>query len=314
MTCPHGVHRMPQISYSLRQLRYFAAAVEHGRLSAAARRLRISQSAISEAVKALEEGFGSQLLMRDNATGISLTPAGTRFHRHALRLLREASQFEAGALADTDALTGEVDIACSSILSPFYMPRIMAEFQRRHPGVRLNLVERLPDGLKAALTRGEVDVAITYDFQLGTNVDYQPMISRLAPRIVLPARHRLAGQRRISLAALVSEPFILLDFPPSDEYFLGLFEALRLAPQIAHRSRSLELVRGLVGQGLGYSVLMTRPAGDVAYDGSPVVARPLTEPTPPVSLVIAWPRRMAMTGPAKAFVDFCVEWGHRKSR
>ena len=60
---------------------------------------------------------------------------------------------------------------------------------------------------------------------------------------------------------------MLLDLPLSREYFAGLFASAGLTPQIAHRSRQLELVRSLVANGYGYTIANARPAVDVAADG-----------------------------------------------
>jgi len=74
---------------------------------------------------------------------------------------------------------------------------------------------------------------------------------------------------------------ILLDVEPSKRYFMGLFTAEGLAPAIAFSSPSLELVRGLVGRGEGFSVLVTRPPGDISYDGQPLAVRRIRETVEP---------------------------------
>ncbi len=97
------------------------------------------------------------------------------------------------------------------------------------------------------------------------------------PHVLLPRDHPLAALRDVSLQALADLPMILLDVPPSRSYFLGLMKSQGLEPNIVHSSPSLELVRGLVGQGVGYSLLVTRPPGDVTYEGKGLAIRPIAE-------------------------------------
>ena len=71
---------------------------------------------------------------------------------------------------------------------------------------------------------------------------------------------------------------ILLDVQPSRTYFVSLFEELGLTPNIAFSSPSIEMVRGMVGQGFGFSLLVTRPHSECTYDGKKVVMVDLAEP------------------------------------
>src|SRR5713226_7622038 len=126
-------------AYTLRQLRYFAAAAEHGSVAEASRRLHISEPSISAAIKALEDVFGIQLFIRHHATGVTLTPAGTRCFKHAQELLRHANDFEANAFAENDALSGQVELGCFVTIAPLYMPTLLGGFREKYPNVSVNL-------------------------------------------------------------------------------------------------------------------------------------------------------------------------------
>src|SRR5262249_37494607 len=82
------------------------------------------------------------------------------------------------------------------------------------------------------------------------------------------------------------EPMVLHDIPPSRTYFPSLFAEHGLSPTIGYRSASFEMVRSLVGNGLGYALLSTRPANSVTYDGHTVVSRPIAEPVTPSRLAV----------------------------
>lgn len=293
------------VSYSLRQVRYFITAVEKGSVAEASRHLNISQPSISAAIKGLEEAFGVQLLIRHHASGVSLTPVGSRFYRHAVELLRHAREFEQNALAENDALAGQIDLACYFTFAPLYVPRVVAGFREKYPRVSVNLKDGLQHTLIEGLVSGAFDLALMYDFDLDASIERVVLLPDLLPHAVLPKGHWLADQETTSLKMLAAEPLILLDVPPSGVYFRGLFDELGLTPNIAYSSPSLEMVRGLVGRGLGYSVLITRPAASVTYDGNELVTVPLSDPVRPSTLVLAWPRQSRLTKPAQAFIRFC---------
>jgi DNA-binding transcriptional LysR family regulator len=109
----------------------------------------------------------------------------------------------------------------------------------------------------------------------------------------------------IALQDLVQEPLVLLDVEPNRNYMLSLFRECGAEPQIGYRSRSLEMVRGLVGHGLGYSLLATKPANNMTYDGRALVARPLSGAVKNSRLVIAALESRAMSDLAQEFTEHC---------
>ncbi|MCY1247155.1 LysR substrate binding domain protein [compost metagenome] len=111
----------------------------------------------------------------------------------------------------------------------------------------------------------------------------------------------------MSLRDLALEPMILLDVQPSRTYFVSIFEELGLNPHIAFSSPSIEMVRGMVGRGFGFSVLVTRPHSECTYDGQKVVMVDIAEPVSASGLVAAWLKRAQLTKPAQLFVDYARE-------
>lgn len=295
------------MQYSLRQLRYFATAAEHGSVTVAARHLGVSQPTISTAIGHLERMFGVSLFRRHHARGLSPTTAGRRLATEARRLLAHASEFEADAHGLGEGLAGPVDLGCFVTLAPFFLPRLLIDFSRRHPAIAVRLHEGDLAALGRELERDHVELAMLYDLGLGTHLALTKLAT-LAPHVVLAARDPLARLARVPLARLVERPMVLLDLPHSRDYFLSLFLTRGFEPQIRHRSASFEVVRALVGQGHGYSLLNLRPQNGRTYDGGRVVCRPLAEPLPALSIVLARPAGARMTRAAQALHDHAVDW------
>ncbi|WP_017938609.1 LysR family transcriptional regulator [Zestomonas thermotolerans] len=293
--------------YTLRQLKYFVTTVECGSVAEASRKLYIAQPSISTAIKGLEENFGLQLFIRHHAQGVSLTPGGARFYRKALELLRMAKEFEQNALADNDVVAGQIDIGCFETVAPLYLPRLIAGFNRKYPGVEIRLRDGEQQELVQGLTSGRFDLTLFYEHDLDSTIETEPLMPAQQPYALLPENHRFAAQEKVSLRDLVLEPMILLDVLPSRTYFVSIFEELGLQPNIVFGSPSIEMVRGMVGQGFGFSLLVTRPHTDRTYDGQRVVCVELAEQVTGSGLVAAWLKRSQLTKPARLFVEYCKE-------
>ena len=294
-------------TYTLRQLKYFATTVECGSVAEASRKLYIAQPSISTAIKGLEDSFGLQLFIRHHAQGVSLTPGGARFYKKAQELLRMAHEFEQNALADNDVVAGQIDIGCFETVAPLYLPRLIAGFNARHPGVEIRLRDGEQQELIQGLTAGRFDLALLYAHDLDATLETVPLMAPQKPYALLPEGHRFASQAQVSLRDLCLEPMILLDVLPSRTYFVSLFEELGLTPNIVFSSPSIEMVRGMVGQGFGFSLLVTRPHSECTYDGKKVVAVEIVEPVSGSGLVATWLKRAQPTKPAQLFIEFCQE-------
>ncbi|MEI8056377.1 MAG: LysR substrate-binding domain-containing protein [Actinomycetes bacterium] len=178
-----------------------------------------------------------------------------------------------------------VSFGCFSTLAPYLVPRMLALHTTAHPEVDVRVLEGDQSQLVHHLAVGEADFLLTYVDDLPDTLDIE-VIADVPPYVLLPALHPLAHQATVSLRDLVDEPMILLDVPPSRTYFPSLFAHLGLTPQIAYRSRSFEMVRSMVGNGMGFTILGTKPASSTTYDGRAVITRPLSDDLPPSRIAL----------------------------
>lgn len=230
-------------------------------------------------------GGGSPLIYANRAYGASMRIDGARS--------LTAARANAGS---------RLSVACFHTFGPFIMPRLI----QRMEGIGIRLVEGDQRRLSESLRAGESELALLYDIDLGDELEKIPL-DHLFPYVLLPDGHRLAAQTEIEATELAEEPMVLLDAPPSADYFVGVMRAAGVEPLIAYRSISFEMVRGLVGHGLGYALLATKSAADMTYDGLKLVARPLVGQPLPSSIVIAHRKGEALSGPARRFIECCLE-------
>ena len=171
---------------------------------------------------------------------------------------------------------------------PYLLPGILRRIQDDIGVFHLDLYEGDQCYLLELLQCGAIDFAFLYDF--GLEGDWETrVIADLTPYVLLAANDELAKRRELSVNELKNHPMILLDTPPSGDYFVSLFNDVG-APNIAYRTKSFEMARGMVAHGLGYSLLATKPACAMSYDGKALVIRPLSD-NPKTSKLILCSRK-----------------------
>jgi DNA-binding transcriptional LysR family regulator len=291
---------------SLRQLRYVVAAADAGNVTEAARRLNVSQPSISSAIAEMESYVGVPLFIRRHARGVTLTLAGEKIINEARLLLKHAAEFAQNALDYGNGLRGKIALGCFLTLAARFMPALLARFAQLQPGITVELHEGDQEELIAMLLSGRAELALAYNFALHQDLAALALAD-LPPHVIVSADHRLAGRDRISLADLAEEPYILLDLPHSRDYFFGLFRSVGVEPRVAVRSRSQELIRGLVANGQGYSIQNAISPTNLAYDGKRVAVLPLTEVLPPTRILCLRLKDYPLRPAVAAFESFVCE-------
>lgn len=241
--------------------------------------------------------FGEVADIHVSGRGAPLIYAGRAYGRAAR--VEPVASVEAGRHRTDETLR----LGCFHSFGPFVLPPLLARLARDGAPAP-HLVEGDHRRVLDALHAGEVDLALLYDFDLGPGLRRDPLAD-LPPHVLMGEGHPLAARAAVPLAEVAAAPFVLLDGPPSAGYFLGLFEAAGLSPTVAYRSTSLEMVRGLVAEGLGVTLLATKPAAPMSYSGAGLVARPLAEPQPPSRVVLAARAEGALPPAAEAFALAC---------
>ncbi len=208
------------------------------------------------------------------------------------------------AHAADSASEGTLAVGCFQTFAPYVLPGLVAALVREHPGLSIRLLEGDQQYVLGSLRSGEIELALLVDFGLDADITAEAL-AELQTYALLPEGHRLSARPQVGLEDLVEEPLILLDVVPSSQYFLSLFAARGLQPLVGYRTRSFEMVRGLVGNGLGYSLLGTRPAHDMAYDGRRLLTRPLAGSARPSRVVLAHLASGTPSAAAQAFIGLC---------
>ncbi len=291
---------------SLRQLELFAALSNFTTLSAAAAHLHISESALSQAITGLERAVGEQLCVRRKARGLTLTPSGQVFAKQARRIVTETQELVLDARRGNELL-GPVKFGCYSSFATSVVPELIEGFPKRHPGVDIDNVVGTNETLLEALESGRIDVAFVYNVSLPGGYRRREIYATEL-EVHLHPDHRLAASETVDLADLAPEPFVQYDATPGTVNVTDAFTARGLEPRIVARVTQVGLVEALVGRGVGYGLLMSRPnLLPTSVEGQPVVIRTLDPPVTVSHVVGIWPEDMSLTPRASALLDFAEE-------
>jgi DNA-binding transcriptional LysR family regulator len=246
--CRYAVCAYPGLM--LTQLRAFLVALEEGSLNRAAIRLRMSQSALSRQMQALENEVGGALLERTTA-GVRPTDAG---HALAISLPRVLADYDT-AMAEARRLArGQRDLIrvgyLGSAAQMFLDPALFA-LRQTHPEVKVKLLDLSPGEQIVALRKGEIDLAlIGQEGALLSSEFYTRKLATLPVVAVMPADHPLASRKRISLKELRGERFIGSpdeDLPGRDRWITQLCRRAGFRPKFVQEAASVSQMFTLIG-------------------------------------------------------------------
>lgn len=273
-------------SLEFRHLRYFIALAEELHFGRAAQRLAISQPPLSVAIQQLEASVGARLFDRDSK-GVRLTPAGEAFRTSAQALLDRAEDACAQA---REVQAGEVGrLRLGFVGSTLFngLSTWLQAYQAAHPKVEVVVVELNSQDQIDALLGEELDLGLVHTDRLPPALASTPLYSE--PFLAcLPASHPGAKLKKLPLATLSDQPFILFSRKGSPDYHARIVEICRqhgFYPRLQHEGRHWLSVVSLVSQGLGVSIV---PAAFQRSGVQGAVFKPLAESIEPSAVFAAW--------------------------
>lgn len=238
----------------LHQLRYFIAVAQARNFSRAAERCHVAQPSLSQQIKKLEEELEERLFERTKRE-VSLTPAGEAFRQHAERVLEGVEQARDSVREVRGLLRGRVALGALPTLAPYFLPLRLKAFSEKHPGIEVVVHEDTTAQLAQAVLSKEIDVALVSLPVEPTGLVAEEFFDEDL-LVALPAGHRLAGKRQLTLDDLEHEAFILMK-----EGHCLAGQALQFcqlngfAPRVSFRSAQIETIMAFVAAGWGVSIV-----------------------------------------------------------
>jgi DNA-binding transcriptional LysR family regulator len=238
----------------LRQLEIIRAIAETGSFTAAGHKLHVSQSAISRQILLLEDELKEPVFLRVGRR-IRITPSGEALLQLSHRVFQDLRDTIASITDSQESLRGQVRLLGGMTVCLYVFPPLLAEIKRLHPNVELKLITGSSERLVAHLRSGAGDLAfLTLPIDQPDLVSIPVMQEELM--LVTAAKHPLSRKRKILPQDLVRQPFVLFE-PESntrrviDEFFM----TSRIEPQIVMETENVEIIKAMVRNGVGISII-----------------------------------------------------------
>lgn len=287
------------INYELYKVFYYVATTLS--FSEASRKLYISQSAVSQSVKTLENKLGTSLFTRSTKR-VLLTPEGETLLRHiepALNLIQRGENqiLESNALGGGQIRIGASDTICRYFLVPF-----LKQFHKEHPHVHIKIINRPSTQCVNLLTQGHVDLIVTNS--PNSNLHYGQNVSEIHTFqdcfIANPDSYGELKDREVPLKELISYPILMLDrTSTTSEYLHSLFQQhqLDLVPEFELGSNDLLIDFSRIGLGIAFV-----PDFCIPNDPNLYILQ-IAEKLPKRKLIVAHDPQLPLSSAVKEFIS-----------
>lgn len=191
-----------------RHIQYFLAVAEHLSFTKAAAALHVSQPALSQQVRQLEESLGAQLFDRSGRT-TRLTDAGDVYLLYARRAYQQLQEAKRAIHDVSDLSRGSLRVAVTPTFTTYLVGPLIEAFHFRYPKITVNLKEISQERIEELLLAGELDVGIAFDEIHAPDIEAIPLLNETLA-LVMNRRHRLAEEHSITSHGLSAESLVLL--------------------------------------------------------------------------------------------------------
>ncbi|MGE6743709.1 LysR family transcriptional regulator [Allorhizobium pseudoryzae] len=286
---------------SFRQIRYFIATAEAGQVSLAATNLAISQSAVTAAIKELEETVGASLFDRTQH-GMELTDGGRRFLSLAYEILHKVDEATQLKLFHRE-MAGKLVIAATYTVLGYFLPLHFERLKRRFPDLDIQIFELHRKSVEEGLLTNRYDLAVL----LTSNIKHPEIITEKLlssqRRLWVHSRHHLLGRQGVKLEEALDEDYIMLTVDEASHTSLNFWSQTH-APRVILRTSSVEAVRSLVANGQGVSILSDMVHRPWSLEGRRIETITLQDPVPSMDVGLAWRRNVEFSPAMEAFRSY----------
>ena len=289
---------------SLKQIRYFIASAETGQISQAAMNLHVSQSAITTAIKGLEELLDTKLFVR-NSNGVVMTHEGHQFLQQAKHIMSSVDEALRLPSRSNSTISGSLNLVITPTVAAYFLPKYLSRFSRSFPSVEIQLHEADRASLEEGVISGEYDLAVMLTSNLANQEDlaYETLIQSKR-RLWLCSNHPLLEQPSITLQDVSKEPYIMLTLDEASNTAQRYWNRTPYRPKTIFRTSLVEAVRSMVANGTGVTILSDMVYRPWSLEGHRVEITALADAIPTMDVGLAWARNREQKETSSAFVNF----------
>lgn len=286
----------------LRKLEIFVRAAQLNNFSRAAEALHIAQPAVSIAIRKLEESLQTTLFDRSGRQ-IELTAEGHNLFDQAQAILRDVDKLATSVSAMNKLLTGELTIACPSMLATYFLPDLLSGFLALHPGLKASVTQAGTARVEQMLLHDEIEIGVTTSIESPEEGDLE-IIPLISEQMVLCVAEDHPWSKRSSIG--ISD----LDQSPMVVYESGYFIRSKLDqlcanqgvnPDFRMQTNFLPLLIKMVKEGLGTTVGLK-----IMGDEEPGIRGIELLPSVRINMALAKRRGRAISKANQSFLDWAA--------
>jgi DNA-binding transcriptional LysR family regulator len=284
----------------VRNLAAFIEVVRRGGFSRASETLHLTQSAVSKAVKAIEEELGQPLLVRLGRK-VALTDAGRVVFDRAQAVFSVLHSIEEEVAEVGAVRRGHLRLGIPPMVGGAFFPPVLGDYRSAHPGVVLELREVGARSVEALVMEGEIEAGATVLPTDRSAFEVVPLM-RDVLRAVIHPRSPLARRRSVALRDLERIPFVLYreDFALHG-HILDACRREGFSPQVASESSQWDFMAAMVAADVGVALLPRTIC--LRLDSAQVKVLPLVEPELRWDLALIWKKDRHLSPAARAFIE-----------
>lgn len=288
---------------NLYKLEIFVHVVEEGSFSAAAERLLMTQSGVSQHIRDLEAGLGAQLFERGRR-GVTLTHAGQKLYDYTRRIFALVAEAE-NAVTDVDQLAeGQVKLGATPGLASYTLPEWIQSFRQRHPRLTVTLQTRTTPEIVTEILAGRLDIGIVEG-----EIDDATLallnasdLQRIEQFVVVGQRHPYWERQEIDIMELSGHDFVMRQQHSQSRIWLTqVLNEHGITPRLSAEFDNVESIKRTVASGHGLAVLPAYAVRDEVNYGSlrtiPVAGQPFVR-----VVKLLWDRRRFLSPVTRALL------------
>ncbi|HHW00019.1 MAG TPA: LysR family transcriptional regulator [Clostridiaceae bacterium] len=287
------------INFELYRIFYFAGKYKN--FSEAGKKLFISQSAVSQAIRNLEDKTGTRLFYR-KSRNVSLTPEGELLFKHIEKAYNLIKSGESKLMEIQNLKSGEIRIGAGDTICRYFLIPYLREFMNKYPGVKVQVINRTSSQIIDLLKNGVIEVGIPTLPIVDNNIN---VIDFIEVEDVFAASDKFSQLRgrKVGLSELMEYPLLLLQRESATrrnlDYFL-LERGLSVKPELEFESIELLVEFARIGAGIAH---VLKESALTAFKKGELFEVKLLDKLPKRKLGIASVKNVPLSRAAEAFVN-----------
>lgn len=287
---------------NLNQLEYFCAAVECGSITKAAKKLFVTQPAISGAIRELEKEF-SVTLFSHTRSKLSLSADGERFYERAERLLREVETAKM-QLHDLGGSRQPVSVGIPPLWGTTFFPDLLHDFNEKYPDIRLTFYEYGSARAAALVQEEELDVALV-NMSLDDPEKYRSVCIGSDHYVVaVDPRHHLADRESVTLEEVAREPLIMYNTDSVQNHIIRkTCDMLHIVPNVLIYTSQIYTMKSMIHNNTCVSFFYA----SLLQDHPDLVGVPI-EPPIEQKVGLIWRKGKHISSSTERFISFVQDY------